>query len=188
MIDLMQQNITGLEAKLQSLRDRLALFQKAQGLEEEEQKARLDLEKLKESIQESKTVMAELQTRKAAAIESTGAQLSATMSALLPDGKAVFKIEDEAVFIAWERNGILTPYAGLSGGERVAFDLAIGYALAGSGDKVLVLEAAEMDNSRLFETLSHIIQQPVMEDAQIIINTCHPVTDPVPAGWEVTTL
>jgi hypothetical protein len=187
MLDLLQQNIAGLESKLQDLRDRKDLFMKAKGLEEEIGKARVDIVTLTDEITAEREKLNRLNAQKAAVVSDVSDKIAAAMGSLLPEGKAVFEIDGEAVRIGWDRGDCkAVPYAGLSGGQRVAFDLALAYALAGPGEKLLIMEAAEMDGLRLDQFLTHLSGH-APADAQIIVNTCH-TPGSVPDGWEVTTL
>lgn len=182
-IMLLEQQISGLEAKLKDLDANKDLFVKAQGLHEEAEKAALDRGKIEVKHQAEKEKLAELQGQKREAIQETCAALAEKMGEVLPEGRAVFEISDAAgVFIGWERNGKRRPYAGLSGGERVPFDSALSYALLGKSHKVLIMELAEADEMRLHSCLEHLTRLP--DDTQILAMTWfRPAI--IPHGWSV---
>ena len=73
-------------------------------------------------------------------------------------------------------------------GQRIAFSAALSNALLGKAtNKVLILEAAELDEDNLARTLRNVAENH--PDAQIIVNTCHePVVDAIPKDWEVKRL
>jgi len=80
----------------------------------------------------------------------------------------------------------LVPYNGLSGGEKVFFDGALASALLkDGGQKILVLEGGELDDSNLVATLEKIIL--AHPDAQVIVNTWYNPHE-VPEGWKVIQL
>jgi uncharacterized protein YhaN len=170
---LLEQQLQGLQAKLIELRQGEALFHKASGLEQEAEKARQEAEEKEIELQAAKEDLAELRNQKARAMGATAEALSTAMSAVLPEGKAIFEVSEEgAVFIGWEKpDGSRVPYAGLSGGQQVPFDSALSFALMGKGSKVLIMELAELDQEHLRVTLEHLQNLP--SDVQVIAMTCH---------------
>lgn len=189
MIDLLENQVAGLTAKLQGLRERKDLFLKAQGMEEEVARARVRIQGFATEIATEEAVLADLNRQKNEVVGGVCDKIADTMSAVLPYGKAIFKIDGESLFVGWEIEGRgVIPYEGLSGGQEVAFKPALGYVLAGSSDKIVIIEAAEMDTSALAKMLGHLSEN-TPADTQIVINTCHyPDPDSIPGNWEVTRL
>jgi hypothetical protein len=150
-------------------------------IEEERSKA----DAARKSSNEAKEMLETLKGQKAQAVAGTCAKLAEAMGQILPEGEAVMRIEDDgAVTLAWKRpDGREIPHAGLSGGQRVLFDAALAHTLlSGAPHGVLILEAAELDSSRLALALEHVAA--TNPKAQIVCNSCHaPAT--VPAGWDV---
>lgn len=182
-IQIMEDRIRGLQANITDLRENEKLFHKAKGLDEEKEKAAAEMMEVEAELQGVKEELAELKSERAKALETTAEALAARMSAVLPAGTACFEISNDGVFIGWLRqNGARVPYAGLSGGQKVAFDQALCYALLGDGPKTLIMEAAELDGLRLAEVMEHLEKTP--EDTQIILNTWH-VPEVVPDAWNV---
>jgi len=182
-IEMLTQQVTGLQAKLTELRTGENLFHKAKGLDEEIEKARKDVTKIELDNQTVKEELAELRGQKAAALASTAEALSEKMSLVLPEGKALLEIgEDGSVWIGWELNGVRRPHKGLSGGQRVLFNQALSFAMLGEGEKILIVEAAELDDARLLVALEHLSRLP--EDVQVVLSTCH-VPPLTPTEWSV---
>jgi len=180
-IQLMQDKLKGLETKGKNLRAKEALFLKAQGLDEQIEKNRVEITPLEDDVSAMKDELAELKGQKAEAVASTAAALTKKMNEVLPEGVAVFTINGK-VFFGWEIDGQIKPYNGLSGGERIVFDGALSHALQAD---VLIYEAAETDEDRLaglLEQLSNI------DGPQVIVNTCHSSSGAIPEGFTVTEL
>lgn len=182
---MLQDHIAGLQAKLNELRGHAALFHKAQGLHEEAARAKRELVELETDLQAVKETLSELKSQRANAMATTTHALTERMNAALPYGEAVFDISDDGVFIGWRdpQTGITAPYNALSGGFRAAFDQALSYALLGNGGhKVLICEAAELDDAHLISTMHQLEKLP--SDTQVIISTCHTPSE-TPLGWNV---
>lgn len=179
-IQMIQDQIDGLTARLKQLQADEKLFIKAQGLDEEAEKARKEIVDLEPELQQAKEDLAELRSQKTVALSTTGEALSAKMAEALPEGRGILEISDEGVFIGWELGGVRRPYEGLSGGQKVAFDAALSHALLGPGPKTLIIEAAEMDQEHLLAAMERLAGLP--EDTQVVLLTCH---EPFgkPEGW-----
>lgn len=187
MSEMHEQLITGLAEKLRAIRERKDLFIKASGLEEEAAKARLAIQELIVKILDDQKAFDALLKQKSDIVASTCVAIEAAMSPLLPYGKAVFKIEKDALFIGWAiHEGNTTSYYGLSGGEEAVFKPALGYALAGQGNRLVVIEAAEMDEEKIGLLLTHLSESN-FDDCQFIVNTCHKPEN-IPEKWAVTEL
>ena len=90
-------------------------------------------------------------------------------------------IEDDGakeLTVAWDFGGIARQRATLSGGERVIFDSAVGFALTPTG--LVVVEAAEVDGEHLTAFLKHASGFT----GQLLVATCHPVVE-MPEGWTI---
>lgn len=183
-IELLESQISGLKSRLTELRSIEALFHKAQGLDEQAEKSRKEGEDMEAELQAAKETLSELRAEKAKATEASASALAATMCKVLPEGHAIFEITDAGeVFIGWsDPDGERIPYAGLSGGQRVSFDQALCFALLGKGEKVILMEGAELDEAHLRAALEHFSH--LSEDTQVILSTCHAPAE-IPGGWNV---
>lgn len=185
-IQLLKDQISGLEAKLSALRSDHDLLKKAQGLHEQAAKAGAEKIALAEENLKIKADIKDLLTRKREAIQPTLSALSQQMSTILPEGEGRIEISDDGeVWIGWIRpDGAHIPMDGLSGGQRVPFECALGYALLGQGsNKILILEGAELDPIHLQKLVDHLaLTAP--DDIQVILNTCHAPAS-VPQSWKM---
>lgn len=187
-IQLLKDQVNALEAKGKELRKAEKVFLKAQGLAEEIEKARVEIADNEADTEVLKENLYELQDKKTRAIRPALLAIQKKMESVLTSGSGIIHIEDDgSLIIGWLKE-YLRPYAGLSGGERVLFDAALSFALLGNSEnKVLILEAAELDETNLQSALEHL--QKVNPDAQIILNTCSPVTPGGKSkGWHVVEL
>jgi len=188
-LQMLKDRVTGLTEKIKSLRLSSDQLNRLAGLETEEMQVRKELSESDATIQALKEDISELQSKKAKSVGKSAKGLADTMSKILPTGEALFQITpDETVFIGWKlADGQVTPYHGLSGGQRIAFDMALAYALLSRAKtKILIMEAAEVDDTNLSLMLNHMTKNAT-EDMQIIINTCHEPSS-IPDGWAVTRL
>ncbi|MBO6171224.1 MAG: ATP-binding protein [Desulfovibrio sp.] len=190
-LELLDQRISGLSTRLTTLREHERLFQRAAGLRAQLEKDRAALLELEEEREKAKAELAELQGQKATAMQATAGALADKMGEVLPYGRAAFRIDDEGkdVSLSWEEPGgasYAVPYGGLSGGQRVMFESALGYALlpAGTKNPVILIEAAEL-GKEIAPLLERMAATNV--GAQIIACTCHDVASP-PEGWNLTTV
>jgi len=179
-IKLLQDRIEGLKGRRDELRKDQSAFIKAQGMDEEALKLQNEAERYKLTAQKCKGIIAELIAKKTVAVRSTADAFSARMAAVLPEGKAIFTIDDDGnVFLGWQRaDGQTIPYAGLSGGEKVTFDAALVASLKAN---VIIVEAAELDAEHLEAALEKYGEA---EGVQVLVSTCYPPAT-VPQGWEV---
>jgi len=180
-ITILEDNVSGLKQKLRNLRNDKALFDKAKGMDEQAEKMRADAEKLRAEASAGKAVLDKLMEKKNAAMAKSVNAIMARMNQVLPAGKAVIDIgEDGSCLIGWNNGTVTVAYAGLSGGEKVAFDVALVYALRGN---ILLSECAEMDAEKLAKAL----EQYGKTELQCIVSSCHdPVS--VPEGWGMVRL
>lgn len=176
----LQDQITGLDARLKELRNIKDRFIKAQGLEEESEKARQEIGGLEVDHQTVKEELSELQGKKAGALAPVSAGLSAAMSGALPEGRGLLEIGDDGVFLGWELGGVRRPYRGLSSGQKVTFEAALSHALLGPGPKLLIVEGGELDQEHLLATMQQLAGLP--EEVQVMLMTCHRPFGK-PEGW-----
>jgi chromosome segregation ATPase len=184
-----------LENQIKGLRDRLIIlrieegkFLMAKGLEEEIEALIESAGTARTKLAEAKKTLAALKEQKAQAVAGTVEKLGQEMGRILPEGEGVMKIEDDgSVTLAWKnRGGRVVPYSGLSGGQRILYDAALAHALLGNATHpLLILEAAELDETRLAQALEHIAA--TNPAAQLLVNTCHNPAA-IPAGWAVVDL
>ena len=165
-IQILKDLETGIIARGLELKDVEAIFLKDSGLAEEVEKAQIDKEKLEGEIKVLTEDSKSLEDQKKKAVKSTATAMAKTMGEVLPDGKAIFSISDDGVFIGWDLKDEKRAYEGLSGGEKATFDSALSHALKAN---ILVVEAAEMDNERLKKFLF----ETDTLNSQMIVNTCH---------------
>jgi hypothetical protein len=158
--------VTGIKGKLKSIKDQRNLFNKAKGLLEEEEKLRAEVVKYDNDIKSEKENKASLQEKKNKAMQGVVGAMAAKMNEILPVGKAEIRIDDDGgIFIGLKKSEKITvPYAGLSGGEKASFDPALCRALGGT---VLIIEAAELDSTRLTQTLERYAET----DLQVIVSS-----------------
>lgn len=175
---LLQDQIDGLKGKREELRRDQTAFIKAQGLDEEVEKLRNEAIRYTKDAEAVKGRIKELVGRKNKAIQTTADKFAATMGAVLPEGKAAFTVSDDGeAFLGWQRaDGVMIPYAGLSGGEKVFFDAALAFALQGN---VIIQESAELDGKHLMESLEKYSGGEV----QVIVSSCHEPNG-LPKGWK----
>jgi DNA repair exonuclease SbcCD ATPase subunit len=180
-IKLLKDQITGLTAKLENLRKDKSRFDKAKGYDESIAKFQKEAEAMREDAKKLKDVSEKLTAKKNAATTASLQTIMAKMNEVLPMGKAVITVsEDGDCFIGWHNGKVAIPYPGLSGGEKVAFDTALVYALGGN---ILVTEAAELDDNRLADALTKYGQT----NLQCIVMSAHEPAK-IPEGWEVVRL
>jgi len=182
---ILEQQIAGLEARLKSLRGEIALYNQTKGLDEAAEAERTKAAEARKAAGEAKAILEDLKSQKARAVAATCTKLATAMGQILPEGEALMRIEDDgAVTLAWKRpDGTEIPHAGLSGGQRVLFDAALAHALLGDAKhRVLILEAAELDDAHLTLALEHMAA--TNPGTQLLVNTCHEPAE-VPGGWDV---
>ncbi len=183
---MLETQIQGLKENIKGLRGEEAKFLKAQGLSEQIESAKAKAEELQATHANTKEKLAAIQQEKQDAVRNAGAAFAEAMGHVLAEGAPIFDLDEAGnVILGWQApDGRIVPYAGLSGGEKAAFDPALAYALMpkDATNRVIIIEAAELDPVRLRETLERIAASD--PDAQIIVNTCHE-PESVPEGWVV---
>ena len=179
-MQILEDRVTGLEAKAVEIQATIDRFNETKGLEKEKQRSNTERDELQAEIKPLKESIADLQSKKNAAIATTGKALAEAMSAVMPTGQAYFEItaDGDAMIGLINDKRVRVPYHGLSGGEKATFDPALCQALKGT---VILSEAAEMDNAHLADMLNQVGK---LNDAQYIFATCHPPKMPAD-GWKV---
>jgi hypothetical protein len=188
-IPTLQNQISGLEEKKSLLQAEEKAFIKVQGIDEQIEKSRTEMSELEVDTQALKEEISELKAQKRSALASTMNSLAGKMSEVMPEGRAVFDIGDDgSVSIGLENNGIIIPHAGLSGGQKTAFDSALSYAMLGDGEKLIIVEAAEIDYQRLLAMLKSI-EENADDKTQYIVNTwAKPKAGSLGKKWRVVEL
>ena len=176
-MEMLQQQIEGLTKRLAQLKQTERIMLEAKGLEKQIAREKKALATIDEELQSEKEALAELQDRQAEIVKSATAEFLARMNTALPEGEVHFEIEDDKVNLGWKISGKVRPFRALSGGERVAFDMALAYAL---GAGVIVKECAELDEHRLGLVLEKLKDVPM----QTVVITCHQ-PKVYPAEWEM---
>jgi hypothetical protein len=185
MTEIIKAQIKGLKTAIEELRAKEKLFIKANTLQEQTDTARKDAGEFEERLELVKTMRTELKDKRAEILKGALYPLAAGITALLPRGEAVLSLDDH-LFLGWKDGKRTVPYGGLSGGEKVMFDGAMANSfLQGKGERIIVLEAGELDGPNLDATLKKI--QDNHPDVQVIVNTCHR-PEKVPEGWKVVEL
>ena len=186
-LELLQNQLKGLEAKKLDLKAKERLFLKASGLDESIERGRQEIEEFELDSKGVKEDLAELTAEKIAAVVKTTSALADRMAEFLPEGVAIIDLNGD-VKIGWLKTHDKQPrpYAGLSGGEKTIFDAALCHALLGdSKNKVIILEAGEADADNLDAVIKQINKKH--PDAQIIVNCWHrPARKP--QGWNLIEL
>lgn len=186
-IQLLNNQLQGLASKLLELRKNKSKFDKAQGLQEQEEKLKAEIQKGEGDILTVKKDLASLKSEKAVAVKATAEALASEMGKILPEGKAYFDVvAGGKVVLGLDRDGRKSPYEGLSGGEKVSFGGALSSVLLGdSQNKTIIIEGAELDEEHLWAMLNLISKEG--GDTQYIVNTCHRPEE-IPEEWKVVTL
>ena len=187
-IQMLEQQLEGLEAEGKKLRDQEKLFYEVRGLEKQIVATRKEVDESETDLQAHKEDLSEIKAQKNSAITDTLVAMSTKMADILPYGQAAIRITDDAkLLIGWKiKEGAYVAYNGLSGGEKILFEQALIYALLGDAkNKLLVYEAAEVDKERLGNLLKHLAG--ANSDMQIIVNTCH-IPEEIPEGWDCVEL
>ena len=171
-IQLQRDQIEGMIARGKELREQEQRFLKASGLAESIEKARIEAVSIEETLEDIKDELKEKVAEKNAGVAKTTDAIAEKMSDILPEGKALLSVEN-GLSISWDE----TPYAGLSGSQKVTFDGAIVHAL---GCDIIVMEAAEVDS----ESLPAMLDKLKDIEEQVFISTCHS-TEEIPEGFQV---
>ena len=174
--------ITGLKSHIKTLRSDKDLFVKAQGIVQQAEQLSGEALKKREEIATMKAANTELITTKNSEVAKGLSGMIEKMKEVLPEGEPIITVEAEGnVFVGWKNpKGNVVAYSGLSGGEKVAFDNALAYALKAN---IIVSEFAELDDDHLPMAMKKFAGM----DVQVLLSTCHaPLT--VSEEWMVVRL
>lgn len=177
MSELIKQQIDGLNLRIGQLKATEKIFLQASGLEAQAVKARQQSETLAAGIETIKAELGELQLKQSTMTSQALTGFLERMNAALPTGMAYFMLGENTVDIGWIIDGVKRPLQALSGGERVAFDVALAHAL---GAGILVKEVAELDHDRL----AMVMERMMTIEPQVVLVTCH-APEVIPEGWTV---
>ena len=178
---LLQDRLDGLTSHLATLRTREKTLLQVQALEAQVSKASAEADGYKA---EKETISAEYQeavTARAEIVNKAMVEFTERMAEALPEGDPSIRItEDGKVELGWNVGGVTRPFRGLSGGELTSFKAALSHAF---GAEVIMIEAGELDNIRLLQTLDVLRKLP----QQVICASCH-APEESPEGWKVVVL
>lgn len=182
-LQIMEQRVSGMRARLETLRVEERLFQRAAGLRTQQEKDHASVLEMTASLEAEKKTLEDLHAQKAQAMQATATAIARKMEQMLPYGRAVFSVDDDGdVMLGWEIPGHgLVSYGGLSGGQRVLFDGALAHALLRQDRKnpIILVEGAEL-GQEIDLLLDSVSRANV--GTQIIACTCHEL-DSVSEGW-----
>jgi DNA repair exonuclease SbcCD ATPase subunit len=172
--------ITGLKANIKAMRTDKDLFVKAQGIVQQAEQLSGEALKKREEVATMKAANSELIITKNAEVAKGLSGMIGKMKEVLPEGEPIVSVEAEGnVFVGWKNpKGNTVAYSGLSGGEKVAFDNALAYALKAN---IIVSEFAELDDDHLPMAMKKFAGM----DVQVLLSTCHP---PKEIGKDWTTV
>ncbi len=177
MTQELENQLTGLKARLLELEINEKVFIKVQGLNEQAEKARAKIGGLEDDNTAGKEILVELEYQRAKLIKEPLLAMQKVMKEVMPEGKeAIIEInEDNEVKFGILSTGpagvVFSPHAGLSGSELIMFDQALTYALMKNSDHtILAYEAAEVDDDGLFDLIKVLEAE---KKAQILLNSCH---------------
>ena len=184
---LLTDQINGLRAAIAKNREAERLRIKKATLTEQIEKARGEADELSEQLASAREEKKKLKAVKAGSMADSCKQIEDRVTKFLPQGEAIFRIEEDGslfVGLLAHDDAIVTPYMGLSGGEKAAFDLALSNALLdGAGVKILIGEVAELDEEKLKLLLLNIEKEH--PDAQVLLSTCHEPQGVLPGEWNI---
>lgn len=181
-IQLLENQLAGLEQRGKELRAQEQKFLKVQGLREQQEKATAELAKMGDDITGLQEEIKEQKTNRNKLMADICKNIITSMDAVLPSTGAVVDISEDGKFtMGWNIDGKIRPYKGLSGGEKVSFDCGLAHAL---GAGILMVEAAELDKKRLQKQIEAFNSF----SGQVIISTCHAPEGTLPDGWAVITI
>lgn len=162
-ISILENQLEGLRVRGVELRADETLFVKAQGIDETIQRNLKERTDLEEKLKKSKEALKLLQGTKKKAVDSVSKMICDKLNEFLPIGEAFFDALDGLSF-GWMYDDTKQPYNSLSGGQKCIFDAALENTL---GSNIIVLEAAEMDQSHLMS----LLEETAGNEKQVFVNT-----------------
>lgn len=179
-IKLLQDKMKGLQQRKSTLEGQKDLLLKAQGLSEQIEQARFELVDLETEVETAKADREKLKADRNEILSGLLGQIAEKITSLLPEGKAIVRLDENDFFLGWEIYGNQKRYNALSDGEKSSFNPALCHAL---GANLLIIEAAEADSNKLKGMLSQLLKF----DGQVIVCTWFDAKD-IPDGWNVVRL
>lgn len=182
-VQTMKQMIDGLKQKKKNLQTGEAIFLKLSGINEEIEKASQDKAGYEEEMTDAKKRRDKAKKQKSESVAKTTSRIESEMNAVLPFGEAVFSYDEDedgkrSMEIGWDNEMVITPYNGLSGGEKQIFDAALANVLDAN---IIIVEAAELDDDNFKKTLFELAKL----DKQVLVNTCHPIGTEIPETFKI---
>ena len=163
---ILQDQYNGMVEKGKQLREKEAVFLKAQGIKEQIEKTRIEAEGLEEDLEKIKKDLKAKIEEKNSCLEPTILKLQERMNEVLPEGNAIFQFNEGKITLGLLKKDQFRSYAGLSGGEKIAFDTALIHTL---GSDIIIQECAELDNQNMETFLDKILETA----EQVILCSCH---------------
>jgi len=169
----------GVKSRIQELdRKREALIERGV-TERESENLRIRLKALEEDQEKANKALTDIVMKQANIVDSASDQLAVRSKEVLPYGNLRLEDDGTNLHIYWAKDGnTRVRRHTLSGGEKSAFDAAMGHALAPAA--TVVIEAAECDDKNLVKILDHLAEK----DFQVIVLTCHKPAFDIPKGWK----
>jgi DNA repair exonuclease SbcCD ATPase subunit len=174
---MIEEQISGLRSRIGQLRQTERIMLEASGLRKQIASETQKADELRTALEAAKTIHQAAKDAHTQILSEATASLMDRLNKHLPEGKAYLELDEGSVNLGWIINGVPRPFRSLSGGERVAFDMAIAYALDAG---LIIKELAELDSMRL----GLVLEQFCNVQAQVICISCHePKT--IPEGFSV---
>lgn len=180
MIKETQDRITGLKSKLGQLRQTERIMLEAAGVQKQIASEGKKADDLRAELETAKAKHQAAKDEHARILSEATSGFMARLDEQLPEGKAFLDMSDGSVTLGWIINGVPRPFRSLSGGERIAFDMALAYAL---GAGLIIKELAELDALRLGSVLERFMGLMAL-NTQVICISCHE-PDSIPKGYSV---
>jgi DNA repair exonuclease SbcCD ATPase subunit len=179
--DILRNQTAGITKRIAQLRATEGIFLQRSAVEREALKAKTEIGEIETEIGQLKEELEKCVALRDGVINSAVTGLLSRLQALLPFGEPSITVQDGVPDISVIVNGAKRQYKALSGGERVAFDIAMAAAM---GSQLIIKEASELDDDRMQETLSRLKDV----EPQVILVSCHDLPETTPAGWEIAEL
>ena len=170
--EIFNQNITGLGAAIANLRLAERTHIKINTLTEQVEKARSEAGKMDTELDKIKADRKALQQKKTLLIAKTCDALAKAVTKLLPEGECLLSFHKDKFRLGWDRKGNVTPYLGLSGGEKALFDIPFAAALLGDAkNKIVLCELAEAGDEHVRAFIEQVAKST--PNIQILAATVH---------------
>lgn len=183
-MDILEQQLAGLEVFLSNLREDEKRFIEVSGIEKQIASNQTDLAECEAALGRDKDLLSQKNREKNRIISLSVVKMNEKMSKILPFGHAFFNVDESGgLQFGWVIGNNLIPYHALSGGQAVLYNCALSYAMLGDfGLGILIAECGEADDQYLLELMKKITD--TNPSVQVILNTWHDPKE-VPVGWDV---